>query len=169
VQARYRYHIYPNYHQRQALAKLFGCVRVDALAICRGGKYLGFAQLCRLLAQSKKTEERRWLSDVSCVPLSQAIRQLDAVYQNFFNSCQGKRVGPPRLKKKANRQSATFTKAGFSMKEVGVYLAKIDIVKPIWSRPLPSEPTSVTVIKDPLASARGVCQHDVIQNHGAGT
>ena len=29
-----------------------------------------------------------------------------------------------------------------------MYLAKIGVVKPIWSRPLPSTPSSVTVIKD---------------------
>jgi len=133
VKARYRYRFYPNHQQRQALAQLFGCVRVawnDALAACRGRKYLGFAQLCRLLAQSKKTEERRWLSDVSSVPLSQAIR-----FEPFSHMPQQARV------LKASKQ-------GFSLKGDGVYLAKIGIVKPIWSRPLPSEPTSVTVIKD---------------------
>jgi len=37
---------------------------------------------------------------------------------------------------------------GFSLKEDGVYLAKVGIVKPIWSRELPSLPSSVTVVKD---------------------
>ncbi len=37
---------------------------------------------------------------------------------------------------------------GFSIKGDAVYLAKIGDVKPIWSRELPSEPSSVTVIKD---------------------
>jgi len=37
---------------------------------------------------------------------------------------------------------------GFSFKNGGVYLAKIGIVNPVWSRNLPSEPSSVTVIKD---------------------
>src|ERR671933_524026 len=47
------------------------------------------------------------------------------------------------------RQSARLTRRGFSMKENGgVYLAKIGSVNPIWSRKLPSEPSSVTVIKD---------------------
>jgi len=34
------------------------------------------------------------------------------------------------------------------LKGEGVYLAKIGIVKPVWSRELPSEPSSVTIIKD---------------------
>ena len=37
---------------------------------------------------------------------------------------------------------------GFSFKGDGVYLAKIGIVKPIGSTELPSEPRSVTLIKD---------------------
>jgi putative transposase len=36
----------------------------------------------------------------------------------------------------------------FSLQGKGVYLAKIGVVKPIWSRELPSQPSSVTVIKD---------------------
>jgi putative transposase len=54
----------------------------------------------------------------------------------------------PRFKKKTNTQSAEFTKAAFQLKGVYVYLAKIGDIKPIWSRELPSELSSVTVIKD---------------------
>lgn len=57
-------------------------------------------------------------------------------------------MGVPRFKKKINQQSAEFTKAGFSVKNGQVYLAKIGNLKPVWSRELPSEPSSVTVIKD---------------------
>nr|WP_231833809.1 transposase [Thermosynechococcus vestitus] len=46
------------------------------------------------------------------------------------------------------RQSARFTTYGFSIKGEEVYLAKIGNVRPIWSRKLPSKPSSVTVIKD---------------------
>lgn len=92
------------------------------------------------------------MSEVSAVPLQQALRHLDKAYQNFFNSRNGKRkgkgVGLPRFKKKNNQQSAEFTKAAFSVKDGQVYLAKIGTIQPIWSRALPSEPSSVTVIKD---------------------
>lgn len=57
-------------------------------------------------------------------------------------------MGLPRFKKKQGRQSARFRKGGFSIKDKRVYLAKIGEVLPIWSRDLPSEPSSVTVIKD---------------------
>jgi putative transposase len=156
MKARYQYRFYPTDQQRQSLAQLFGCVRVvwnDALAFCKQSEKLpGYNKLSCLLTQSKKTDERKWLSDVSSVPLQQSLRHLDTAYKNFFNSLKGKRkgkkVGTPRFKKKTNSQSAEFTKAGFSITDGVVYLAKIGTIKPIWSRELPSEPSSVTVIKD---------------------
>ena len=57
-------------------------------------------------------------------------------------------MGYPKFKKRTNSQSARFRIGGFSLKNGGVYLAKIGIVNPIGSRSLPSEPSSVTVIKD---------------------
>ncbi|NJR24855.1 MAG: IS200/IS605 family element transposase accessory protein TnpB, partial [Richelia sp. CSU_2_1] len=86
-------------------------------------------------------------------PLQQSVADLETAFKNFFDSCKGSRkgrkVGYPKFKKKTNSQSARLTLRGFSMKEDGgVYLAKIGVVNPIWSRTLPSEPSSVTVIKD---------------------
>ena len=135
---------------------MFGCVRVvwnDALALCKSSDKLPkYNQLSALLTGAKKTEERAWLNDVSCVPLQQVLRHLATAYKNFFNSLQKKRkgvkVGVPKFKKKTNKQSAEFTKSAFSIKNSQVYLAKIGNLSPIWSRKLPSEPSSVTVTKD---------------------
>lgn len=136
---------------------MFGCVRVvwnDALAICRQSEKLpSNNDLQKLvITQAKKTEERKWLSTVSNIPLQQSVADLGVAYKNFFASLKGKRkgtrVGPPRFKKKTGRQSARFRIGGFSIKGTEVYLAKIGSVKPIWSRELPSKPSSVTVIKD---------------------
>jgi len=156
MKARYQYRFYPTNQQRQSLAQLFGCVRVvwnDALALCKSSDKLpNYNQLSALLTGAKKTQERAWLHDVSCVPLQQVLRHLATAYKNFFNSIQKKRkgvkVGAPKLKKKTNKQSAEFTKSGFSIKNNQVYLAKIGNVSPIWSRKLLSEPSAVTVIKD---------------------
>lgn len=156
MKARYQFRFYPTDQQQKSLAQLFGCVRVawnDALAFCkRSEKLPGFNALSAMLTQSKKTDERQWLKDVSSVPLQQSLRQLDTAYRNFFNSRNGKRkggkMGSPRFKKKTNSQSAEFTKAAFSVTDGAVYLAKIGDLKPVWSRELPSKPSSVTVIKD---------------------
>ncbi|XZN88853.1 MAG: RNA-guided endonuclease InsQ/TnpB family protein [Microcoleus sp.] len=158
MKARYRYRFYPTDQQKQSLAQLFGCVRVvwnDALALCKQSeKNPKSADLQKqVITQAKQTKERAWLSEVSVVPLQQSVADLETAFKNFFDSCKGKRkgrkVGYPKFKKKTNIQSARLTLRGFSMKEDGgVYLAKIGTVKPIWSRALPSEPSSVTVIKD---------------------
>lgn len=155
MKARYQYRFYPTDQQRQSLAQLFGCVRVvwnDALAFSKSEKYPGYSKLSAMLTQTKKTEARSWLSSVSSVPLQQSLKQLETAYKNYFDSLKGKRkgrkVGQPRFKKKTNNQSATFTKAAFSIKNKEVFLAKIGNLKPIWSRELPSEPSSVTVVKD---------------------
>jgi putative transposase len=156
MKARYQYRFYPTDQQRVSLAQLFGCVRVvwnDALAICKqADKLPGYNKLSALLTQSKKSKNREWLKSVSSVPLQQSLRNLDIAYRNFFNSRNGKRkgkkLGSPNFKKKVNQQSAEFTKAAFSLKDGKVYLAKIGDLKPIWSRELPSEPSSITVIKD---------------------
>jgi len=157
MKARYQYRFYPTDQQIQSLAQLFGCVRVvwnDALAICKQSEKLpqnGDLQKI-VITQAKKLESREWLSLVSNIPLQQSVADLGTAYQNFFNSRNGKRkgskMGLPRFKKKQGRQSARFRRGGFSVKGESVYLAKIGDVSPVWSRELPSEPSSVTVIKD---------------------
>ena len=160
MKSRYQYRIYPTPGQQAELAKLFGCCRVvwnDALALIKaipqGEKWPSNAQLQRLvITQAKKDPSRSWLSGVSVVALQQSVMNLGTAFKNFFESRSSKRsgskVGFPRFKKKLNRQSAHFTQRVFSIKGEKVYLAKIGKLKTKWSRPLPSEPSSVTVLKD---------------------
>ncbi len=157
MKARYQYRIYPSDQQCKELAKLFGCVRVvwnDALGLCKKSEKRpsngDLQKIC--ITQAKKTKEREWLGEVSNIPLQQSIADLGVAFKNFFDSRNGKtkgvKVNPPKFKKKNNRQTARFRKGGFSIKAAKVYLAKIGCIKTKWSRPLPSEPSSVTVIKD---------------------
>ena len=156
MKARYQYRFYPTDQEKESLAQLFGCVRVvwnDALAICeQAEKKPNSKELSALLTESKKTKEREWLNDVSAVPLQQSLRKLEVAFKNFFDSCKGKRKGKkikyPKFKKKTNYQSAEFASNAFSVKRNEIYLAKVGNLSPIWSRELPSEPSSVTVIKD---------------------
>ena len=161
MKARYRYRIYPTHGQQLALAKLFGCVRVvwnDALAFCitqykAGEKKPKNAELQKqFITQAKKTREREWLSEVSNIPLQQSLNDLEQAYQNFFKSCKGQRKGKlvnlPRFKKRRAKQTARFRQGGFKVGQDEVILAKIGKLKIVWSRPLPAEPSSVTIIKD---------------------
>lgn len=160
MKLRYQYRIYPTTNQQNKLAKLFGCCRVvwnDALAFIKstpeGEKWASNAELQKIyITQAKRTSERAWLSNVSNIPLQQSIQDLGVAFKNFFESRSGKRKGQqvrfPRFKKRSHEQSARFRKGGFSVKSNKVYLAKIGRLKVKWSRPLPSEASSVTVLKN---------------------
>jgi putative transposase len=157
MKARYQYRFYPTDQQKHSLSQLFGCVRVvwnDALALCKQlEKKPKSAELQKIvITQAKQTLERAWLSEVSSTALQQSVADLETAFKNFFNSCRGKRkgckVGYPKFKKRTTQQSARLTRGGFSIKGEEVYLAKIGLVNPIWSRELPSIPSSVTIIKD---------------------
>ncbi|NEO55052.1 MAG: IS200/IS605 family element transposase accessory protein TnpB [Okeania sp. SIO3B5] len=161
MKARFKYRIYPTPGQKYRLAKLFGCVRVvwnDSLACCQEKYKLGEKKPTnsklqkQFITQSKKTEDREWLSEVSAIPLQQSLNDLDQAYQNFFKSTKGQRKGkpikPPKFKSRKSKQTARFTKGGFKIGQHKVYLAKIGKLKIVWSRELPGPPSSVTVIKD---------------------
>ena len=163
VQLRYNYRLDPWPRHRAALARAFGCARVvfnDGLcarqeAHAAGRPYLTDAELSARLTAAKKTPERQWLGEVSAVVLQQALADLNAAYRNFFASLTGQRksgrVGLPRLRsRKDRRQAIRFTaNAGFTVLPNGrLRLPKVGDVAVRWSRPLPGEPSSVTVIRD---------------------
>jgi putative transposase len=163
VQLRYNYRLYPAPGQRTALAKAFGCARVvfnDALRLreeahAAGLPFITDSELSARLTKMKATPERAWLADVSAVVLQQALADLNAAYRNFFASVTGRRkgpkVGPPRPRsRKDRRQAVRFTSnAKFKILANGrLRLPKIGDVEVRWSRGLPSDPASVTVIKD---------------------
>ena len=161
MKARYQYRIYPRPTQIEPLAKAFGCSRVvwnDALWVYKNAFKNGQERpkdVDKLvITQAKKTESRVWLSEVSNIVLQQSFRDLQAAWNNYFSSLSGRRkgklVGKPKLKKKTSRQSMRFREGGFSVHSCSVKLAKIGHVPMVVSRPLPSKPSSVTIIKDTI-------------------
>ncbi|MCS7479809.1 RNA-guided endonuclease InsQ/TnpB family protein [Umezawaea endophytica] len=161
--ARYRYRIEPTTAQREALARQFGCCRVvfnDAIRVresLRGeGRRLSDSEIqTRVIALAKKTSEREWLAEVSSDALIQSVRDCHRAYRNFFDGLAGRRkggrAGKPRFKsRKDTRQSFRLTRNGFKLRENGrLFLAKVGDVRVRWSRALPSEPSSVTIIREP--------------------
>ena len=157
MKARYRYRLYPTLQQQRALAKVFGCTRVvwnDSLAlVCsvpEGEKWPSNAELQKLcITQAKRTVERAWLSEVSNIPLQQSVADLGVAFKYWFASLKGKsRARFPRFKSRHGKQSARFRKGGFSLRGNKLFLAKLGLFKVNWSRPLPAEPSSVTVLKN---------------------
>lgn len=164
VQLRYNYRVYPTVSQRQALGRAFGCARVvfnDALGARReareqGLPYISDGELSkRVITRAKLAPGRAWLGEVSAVVLQQALADCNTAYRNFFASIsgtrKGRKVAPPRFRsRKDNRQAIRFTRnARFAVTGNGrLRLPKVGDVPVRWSRPLPAEPSSVTVIQD---------------------
>ncbi|WP_374106233.1 RNA-guided endonuclease InsQ/TnpB family protein [Streptomyces sp. BV286] len=151
----FKYRFYPTDAQAAELSHTFGCVRkVYNLALdartqaWTRQERVNYNQTSAMLTAWKKTEELAYLSEVSSVPLQQALRHLQVAFTNFF----GKRAKYPHFKsKKKSRKSAEYTTSGFRFREGRLTLAKmagpLDIV---WSRPLPEgvTPSTVTVSQD---------------------
>jgi putative transposase len=164
VQLRYNFRVYPTPGQRIELARAFGCARVvfnDGLRLRQqareqGLPYVSDAELSKqVITKAKTTEARAWLGEVSAVVLQQALADLNTAYRNFFASITGKRKGrkvaPPRFRsRKDNRQAIRFTKnSRFRVLDNGrLRLPKIGDLDVRWSRTLPSDPSSVAIIRD---------------------
>lgn len=161
---RYQFRLYPTLGQQASLARTFGCTRVvfnDAVRIRKdahaaGAPFPSTGDLAKLLiTQAKRTPERAWLANAPVGVMAQALRDLDQAYRNFFGSLSGKRKGPkvgePRFRsRRDNRQAVRYTPSdGLKIRANGdLFLPKTGDVRVRWSRKLPSEPSSVTVIKD---------------------
>lgn len=93
----------------------------------------------------KLNPEFGWLKEVSSVLLQQSVSDLGTAYQNFFK----KRARFPKFKSKKHRQSFRLTNSAFTLKDSQLFIAKCKIpFKVIWSRELPSKPTSITISQE---------------------
>ena len=161
VLVRYRYRLCPSPGQMRSLARVFGCARVvynDCLRLreeshAAGVKISDTEVQRRAITLAKLTPERAWLATAPSVALVQACNDARRAYRNWFDSVSGRRrgrkVGRPVLRRKHGRQSIRLTRNGFSLHGRRLYVAKIGEIKVRWSRPLPSPPSSVTVIREP--------------------
>jgi putative transposase len=164
---------YPNKEQEILLENTFGCARwvynqARALreeAYKNNKQRISFKMTSELLPSWKKSNP--WLREVSAVPLQQALRQLDRGYQNFF----AKRAKYPRFRSKEDNQSVVFMKNAFMFEDGQITLAKmITPLKIIWSRQLPSSPTSITISRDRAGRwfAAFRCEHEPEKLEGGG-
>lgn len=158
---RYRYRAYPTAAQADMLARTFGCARVvfnDALRL-RDAAHEAAEKISdtevqrRVVTLAKRTPGREWLGEVASVALVQACQDARRAYRNWFDSMSGKRkgrkAGHPRFRsRKDNRQSVRLTRNGFALRGGRVFIAKVGNVRIRWSRPLPSVPSSATVIRE---------------------
>jgi putative transposase len=158
VRTAYKCRAYPDETQQAVLSRTFGCVRVvwnRTLASRHArwraeGKGTSYAETDRALTAMKRDPDLEFLNEVSAVPLQQALRHQQAAFTAFWE----KRARYPRFKSRRSRQSATYTRAAFRMKDGTLRLAKMSTpLRFVWSwpdvDPAGLDPTSVTVARDP--------------------
>ncbi|WP_343958417.1 transposase [Yaniella flava] len=167
MKKRYTYRLYPTADQQQLLARSFGCARVvfndfvaerNRLYAAGLHQQVPFGDTEKLVTTVAKRADgaRPYLAQVSSVILQQSVRDAQQGFRNFFNSATGRRKGPkvrpPRFKsRRQHRQRIRLTRHGFRLhhqthqKNGKLYVAKIGHISIRMSRPLPAEPSSVTV------------------------
>lgn len=154
MKQRWKFRCYPTPEQEKILAQTFGCARYvynwalsERTKAFQRGERMNYAQSSAALTALKRQPETIWLNDVSSIPTQQALRHLQAAFANFF----AKRAAYPSFKRKDGRQSAEFTRSGFSF-DVGtrrLTVAKMGDLKVKWSRRVACDPSTVTVIRNP--------------------
>ena len=154
----YKVRAYPDPEQAAALRRTFGCVRLvwNRTLAARQQRYTveqrstSYRETDAALTAWKKTDDLSFLSEVSSVPLQQALRHQHAAFQSFFA-----KVGRyPRFKNRDSRQSAHYTRSAFRIKADGLWLAKsVAPLRVAWSWPdvdlTTLDPTMVVVSRDP--------------------
>ncbi|HWE71396.1 MAG TPA: transposase, partial [Acidimicrobiales bacterium] len=121
-------------------------------AFRRAGETCGPARLDKDLTLARSANG--WLREGSSVPQQQVIRDFGAARAKAIKDVAKRlpmkqRRGFPVLKKKARScPSMNYTKNGFSLQDGRLHLAGGIVVIPVWSRELPSPPSSVRVSRD---------------------
>lgn len=118
----------------------------------REGEKCGPAALDKMLTQARRTTP--WLREGSSVPQQQLIREFGRSRAKALKDIndrlpQHRRAGMPRWKKKREaRPSLNYTRHGFRLKDGRLHLAGGIVLRVVWSRDLPADPSSVRVYQD---------------------
>ena len=154
VKRAYKYRFYPTPEQERQLARTFGCVRyvynwalgLRSEAYAERGEKLSYADTSAQLTVLKQDPGHAWLGEVSCVPLQQALRHLQAAFGNFLAG----RARYPVFRSRRGRQRAEYTRSAFRWDGEQLWLAKqAEPLAIVWSRRFRGQPSTVTVSRDP--------------------
>ncbi|MEV4194640.1 RNA-guided endonuclease InsQ/TnpB family protein [Streptomyces toxytricini] len=114
----------------------------------------GPAQLDKMLTGARQA--MTWLREGSSVPQQQIIRDFATSRAKALKDTKAKlpvrqRAGMPRIKRKRDAApSLNYTARGFRIKDGRLHLAGGIVLTVVWSRALPSAPSSVRVYRDSL-------------------
>lgn len=154
INCAYKFRLYPNKEQREALARHFGCCRfiynhflrqrIDYYVANKGHdekKSLSYHDTALMLTELKRDPEYTWLNEVNSQSLQQSLRDLDGAYRNFFS----KRAEFPKFKNKKAKQSFRAPQ-NFWIENGKLRLPKVPgLIKVVIHRPIEGEMKSVTV------------------------
>ena len=138
VRTAYKCRAYPDPAQQHVLNRTFGCVRVvwNRTLAARQARWhtehngISYAESDRALTAMKKDPDLAFLSEVSCVPLQQALRHQHTAFGAFFAG----RARHPRFKSHRSRQSAHYTRRAFTIRGGQLRLAKMTApLRYVWS------------------------------------
>lgn len=149
VKKGFKYRIYPNKKQQEALAVQFGHARFvyNHYRAAREGFYLAtgtgltYRDCAGDLAAVLKADHP-WLRAADSQALQQSLKDLDRAYHNFFAG----RAGYPQFKSKHKKQSIRYPQR-FKVNSRQVYLPKVGWVKAIFHRAIEGVMKNCTVSK----------------------
>ncbi|MFE3652184.1 RNA-guided endonuclease InsQ/TnpB family protein [Streptomyces sp. NPDC059152] len=118
------------------------------------GEDCGPARLDRMLTEARRSTP--WLREGASVPQQQLVRDFARSRSKALKDINSRlplqrRAGMPRHKKKGKAlPTLNYTRRGFRLKNGHLHLAGDVVLTVVWSRNLPSEPSSVRVYQDSL-------------------
>ncbi|MGB7234720.1 MAG: transposase [Rhodococcus sp. (in: high G+C Gram-positive bacteria)] len=146
---RYSYRLRPGADAVRALESEWHRCRFlwnEAVHLSKSGQKPTFSKLGKLLTDARS--RNTWLRSGSQVAQQQTLRTYAQALHHSFTT-KGRRRPTYKARKK-ELPSLEYTKRGFSIREGRLALPKGVTVPVVWSRELPSEPSSVRVFQDAL-------------------
>ncbi|AYF76415.1 transposase [Nocardia yunnanensis] len=119
----------------------------EAVHQYKSGRKPTFSTLSKLLTSARA--RCQWLREGSQVAQQQMLRTFALALDHSFTA-KNRRGRPKRKARKTAHPSLEYTKRGSSIRDRRLILAKGLSIPVVWSRELPSEPTSVRVTHDSL-------------------
>lgn len=160
----YKFRVYPTEAQRAQFERDFFAARwvynrsLDLISrtYTERKERLSWVGVSRLLTETRKLPQFGFLRDASSDVQTQALRNLDKAFSNFFRNVKAGRPAPGYPKPK-NRYSKQSVRYAFDQRSAGkvadwnagrLSLPKLGVVKVRWSQDVPAIPKMVTVSYD---------------------
>jgi len=158
VNQAFKFRLYPNTEQCQALARQFGCSRfvynyflrqrMDYYTVHKGEKKQGlnYYDTAKMLTALKQQPEYTWLQEVNSQALQVVLRNLDRAYANFFEG----RAEYPKFKNRRDKQSFGVPQHFTLDAEQGwLTLPKLTPLRIVVHRPVKGALMSVIISRSP--------------------